>query len=85
VQRLAAQLSPEGQGLAQQGGLTTTEAAPGRVLAIADGIGLVVATKGCPVLVREAQLEGKTASAGPVLIQQLGAKVGDQLGPEPQA
>jgi methionyl-tRNA formyltransferase len=55
------------------------------VLAIADGIGLVVATQGCPVLVREAQLEGKTASAGPVLIQQLGAKVGDQLGPEPQA
>ncbi|MCP9852597.1 methionyl-tRNA formyltransferase [Synechococcus sp. HJ21-Hayes] len=85
VQRLAAQLSPEGQLLAQQGGLTTTEAAPGRVLAIADGIGLVVATQGCPVLVREAQLEGKTASAGPVLIQQLGAKVGDQLGPEPQA
>ena len=85
VQRLTAQLSPEGQLLAQQGDLTTTEAAPGRVLAIADRIGLVVATQGCPVLVREAQLEGKTASAGPVLIQQLGAKVGDQLGPEPQA
>ena len=68
----------------EQAGLTTTEAAPGRVLAIADGIGLVVATQGCPVLVREAQLEGKTASAGPVLIQQLGARVGDYLGPEPQ-
>lgn len=82
VQRLAEQLSPEGQRLAQQGGLTAT---PGRVLAIADRIGLVVATQGCPVLVREAQLEGKTASAGPVLIQQLGARVGDHLGPEPQA
>ena len=84
VQRLAEQLSPEGQLLAKQGGQTTTEVAPGRVLAIADGIGLVVATQGCPVLVREAQLEGKTASAGPVLIQQLGARVGDHLGPEPQ-
>jgi methionyl-tRNA formyltransferase len=84
VQRLAEQLSPEGQRLVEQAGLTTTEAAPGRVLAIADGIGLVVATQGCPVLVREAQLEGKTASAGPVLIQQLGARVGDYLGPEPQ-
>ena len=82
VQRLAEQLSPEGQRLAQRGGLTAT---PGRVLAIADRIGLVVATQGCPVLVREAQLEGKTASAGPVLIQQLGARVGDHLGPEPQA
>jgi methionyl-tRNA formyltransferase len=84
VQRLAEQLSPEGQLLAKQGGQTTTEVAPGRVLAIADGIGLVVATQGCPVLVREAQLEGKTASAGPALIQQLGARVGDHLGPEPQ-
>jgi methionyl-tRNA formyltransferase len=85
VQRLAKQLSPEAAALAEHWGLQTNPAAPGRVLAIANGIGVVVASQGCPVLVREAQLEGKTASAGQVLIQQLGARVGDHLGPVPQA
>jgi methionyl-tRNA formyltransferase len=85
VQRLAEQLSPEAAALAEHWGLQPNPAAPGSVLAIANGIGVVVASQGCPVLVREAQLEGKTASAGQVLIQQLGARVGDHLGPVPQA
>ena len=44
------------------------------------GVGLVVATGGCPVLISEAQLEGKRAAAGEALIQQLGAAVGERLG-----
>lgn len=58
--------------------------APGTVLAVAEGTGLVVATGGCPVLIREAQLEGRRASAGQALLQQLGARAGDRLG-DPQA
>jgi methionyl-tRNA formyltransferase len=50
------------------------------VLEVAADLGLVVATGGCPVLVREAQLEGKRASSGQALLQQLGAKAGDRLG-----
>jgi methionyl-tRNA formyltransferase len=44
------------------------------------GVGMVVASSGCPLLVREAQLEGKAASSGSQLLQQLQAKAGDQLG-----
>jgi methionyl-tRNA formyltransferase len=40
----------------------------------------VLATGGCPLLLRRVQLEGKTACEGQALIQQLGLQVGDQLG-----
>jgi methionyl-tRNA formyltransferase len=78
VARLAEQLTPEAAGLC--GRWQPGEAEPGRVLAEEPGVGLVIATSGCPLLLRRAQLEGKAASAGQALIQQLGAQVGDQLG-----
>ena len=79
VQRLADQLSPEARALVAPPDATPA-AAPGTVLALVPEVGLVVASGGCPLLLREAQLEGKRASAGPVLIQQLGARAGDRLG-----
>jgi methionyl-tRNA formyltransferase len=51
------------------------------VLAVEPGLGLVVASGGCPLLLRRAQLEGKGPSEGQALIQQLGAACGDGLGP----
>ncbi|MFM7754345.1 MAG: methionyl-tRNA formyltransferase, partial [Cyanobium sp.] len=54
--------------------------APGTVLACVQGVGLVVATEGCPLLVRQAQLAGKRASEGQALLQQLQAQAGDRLG-----
>jgi len=79
VQRLREQLSPEGRSLADQwGGPQSRE--PGTVLALADGIGAVVATGGCPVLVRKGQLEGKAAVEGTALLQQLNLRVDDSLG-----
>jgi len=83
VQRLADQLSPEVAPLAERWGLQPGQAPlepPGTVLALAPELGLVVSTSGCPILIREAQLEGKGASAGTQLLQQLGAQVGDRLG-----
>jgi methionyl-tRNA formyltransferase len=55
-------------------------AAPGTVLAHAAGLGLVVATGGCPLLLRTAQLEGRAACSGQSLLQQLQANPGDRLG-----
>jgi methionyl-tRNA formyltransferase len=81
VQRLADQLSPDTAPLLARwapGGATA--ATPGTVLEVAGDLGLVVATGGCPVLLREAQLEGKRASSGQALLQQLGAQAGDRLG-----
>ncbi|MFO7629825.1 MAG: methionyl-tRNA formyltransferase [Prochlorococcaceae cyanobacterium] len=79
VLRLANQLSPAAAELLQrwQG---AQEAPPGSVLAVADGLGLVVATGGCPLLLRAGQLEGKRAAEGQALIQQLQARPGDLLG-----
>jgi len=77
--RLREQLSPEGRSLADQwGGPQSRE--PGTVLALADGIGAVVATGGCPVLVRKGQLEGKAAIEGTALLQQLNLRGGESLG-----
>ena len=53
---------------------------PGTLLALAEGVGAVVATGGCPVLVRKGQLEGKAAVEGTGLLQQLNLRVGDSLG-----
>ena len=90
VRRLAEKLSPEGARLAQRWGLPGPGAAPpaeaapaapgGTVLAIEPGVGLVVASGGCPLLVRQARLEGKAAAAGTALIQQMGCRPGDRLG-----
>jgi methionyl-tRNA formyltransferase len=78
VERLAAELSPEAVALgARWRGQT---AAPGTVLAVEPGVGLVIASSGCPLLLRQAQLAGKAATAGQGLVQQLGAKAGDRLG-----
>ena len=91
VQRLADQLSPEAAKLAQRWGLPpgSTPAAeapaPGTVLELVPGVGLVVASSGCPLLLREAQLEGKKAAEGTALLQQLQARPGDQLGDGAQA
>lgn len=78
VARLAEQLSPEAARLC--GRWQPGEAEPGRVLALEPAVGLVVATSGCPLLIRRAQLEGKAASEGQALIQQLGASPGDHIG-----
>jgi methionyl-tRNA formyltransferase len=88
VRRLADQLSPEAAELSLRWGAAPGpdgpagehSAAPGTVLAVAAGVGLVVATGGCPLLLRSSQLEGKGPVEGAGLIQQLGAAVGDRLG-----
>ena len=68
VQRLADQLSPEA---AELSGRSWSAAKPGSVLEAVKGVGLVIATSGCPLLLRRAQLEGKSPSSGDALIQQL--------------
>ena len=95
VARLASQLSPEARyllaepavfskGLLSEGalskGVLSATAAPGTVLALAADAGLVVGTAGCPLLVRAAQLEGKSPAQGQSLLQQLGCSAGDQFG-----
>jgi len=94
VQRLADQLSPEAAELLrhdpaiQAACAAATKGAgdgrpgpePGTVLAVAKELGLVVASAGCPLLLRSAQLEGKGVVSGQALLQQLGAQPGDRLG-----
>lgn len=93
VRRLRNQLSPEVAPLADRWGLvadgsSTSDPAgvakpqPGQILALEPGLGLVVATGGCPVLIRAGQLEGKGATAGQALVQQLDAEPGQNFGPE---
>jgi len=53
---------------------------PGTVLAIEPGVGLVIATGACPLLLRSGQLEGKASATGQSLIQQLAASPGQQFG-----
>ena len=78
VERLAAQLSPEAVALGAR--WRGQASAPGTVLAVEPGVGLVIATGGCPLLLRQAQLAGKAAAEGQTLIQQLGSQPGDALG-----
>jgi methionyl-tRNA formyltransferase len=85
VTRLADQLSPEAAALVGRWGQAPDDgpplsSSPGEVLAVVEGLGMVVATGGCPLLIRAAQLEGKAVSRGTSLVQQLGARVGDRLG-----
>ena len=78
ISRLQDQLSSEARSLV---GRWDTGAHPaGSILQCIDDLGLVVSSSGCPLLIREAQLEGKSRSTAPALIQQLGAHAGDQLG-----
>jgi methionyl-tRNA formyltransferase len=79
VARLASQLSPEARCLLAEPGVLSAAAAPGTVLALAADAGLVVGTAGCPLLVRAAQLEGKSPAQGQSLLQQLECKPGDRL------
>jgi len=81
VSRLADQLTPVGAALAARlGGGATPAAAPGTVLELVEGEGLVLASGGCPVLLRQAQLPGRRASEGQALIQQLGLVPGQRIG-----
>jgi methionyl-tRNA formyltransferase len=96
---LAAQLSPDGARLAAIWGgaheptaaatttsastASATTAAPGTVLAAESGVGLVVASGGGPLLVREGRLEGRGSVSGTALIQQWGGAIGDRLGGDP--
>ena len=78
IERLAAQLSPEAQALV---GRWPTGGHPGGVvLDQIQDVGVVVSSAGCPVLIREAQLEGKARSQGQALVQQLAAASGQRLG-----
>jgi len=90
-------LSPEARPLAERWGLAIADGptptdqpadpasapSPGTVLAVESGLGLVVATGGCPLLIRSAQREGKAPATGQTLIQQLGIKPGERLGEGP--
>ena len=60
-----------------------SEVEPGTVLAIEPAVGLVVATGGCPLLLRQARLEGKGTVEGTALIQQWGGCLGERLGEAP--
>jgi methionyl-tRNA formyltransferase len=84
VRQLADQLSPEGRHLAERWGSAAPPpgrgaAPPGTVLEQVKNVGLVLASAGCPLLLRAAQLEGKPAAEGERLIQQLKAEPGDLL------
>ena len=78
IERLQEQLTPEAAGLINR--WPTGAHKPGMVLAAVQHLGLVVSSAGCPLLIREAQLEGKARSSGQTLVQQLKATEGSQLG-----
>ena len=78
IERLMDQLSPEATALI--GSWPTGKYEPGRVLAVVQDLGIVVSSSGCPLLIREAQLEGKSRSRGQTLVQQMQSEVGTQLG-----
>ena len=78
IERLRSQLSVEAQKLI---GRWPTGGNPGgTVLASIQNLGLVVSTSGCPLLIREAQLEGKARSRGQALVQQLAGAEHQRLG-----
>ncbi|MCT0205761.1 methionyl-tRNA formyltransferase [Synechococcus sp. CS-602] len=83
VARLVDQLSSPAAQLAQawdnRDSSSRLSEQPGTALEVVPSLGLVVSTGGCPLLIREAQLEGKAPAQGQALIQQLGAKAGDRL------
>jgi len=68
VERLSAELSPEVAELTKR---QWPQECPGAVIERIPGLGVVFATGGCPLLLRSAQLEGKSAASGANLLQQL--------------
>lgn len=78
IERLKNQLSAEARKLVGQ--WPTGEDPPGTILGVIEDLGLVVSSSGCPLLIREAQLEGKARSTASVLLQQLKATPGDRIG-----
>lgn len=77
IERLRPSLSDDAKALL--GRWTTGQHEPGEILDV-NAAGVVVSSSGCPLLIREAQLEGKSRSDGKVLCQQLNANTGDQMG-----
>ena len=80
IERLKPELSAEAQNLLNR--WPTGEHSGGQVLALVQDLGLVVSSAGCPLLIREAQLEGKGRCSGQALVQQLADAEGDCLGLE---
>ena len=80
IERLADALSNDARSLV--GRWSTGAHSPGQILHCSAS-GLVVSTSGCPILIREAQLESKARSNGQSLIQQLQAVPGDVIGQAP--
>jgi methionyl-tRNA formyltransferase len=82
LERFRGDLTPEAADL-----LTDVQAwpegEPGELVALPEAGGVVVATGEGPLLVREAQLEGKGPCRGTALVQQLKAQLGDHLGGDP--
>jgi methionyl-tRNA formyltransferase len=77
IARLNDEISEEARSLV--GRWPTGEDPAGTVLGCIPNVGIVVSTSGCPMLIREAQLEGKGRSRAQGLVQQLAASVGDLL------
>ena len=50
------------------------------MLDVIENLGFVVSSSGCPLLVKEAQIEGKRRSSEGILAQQMSAALGDLLG-----
>jgi methionyl-tRNA formyltransferase len=75
--------SPGSGSSSSPGSSSSSGSSPGTVLAVESGLGLVVATGGCPVLIRSAQLEGKAPASGQTLIQQLGMAAGERFDATP--
>ncbi|QNJ25851.1 methionyl-tRNA formyltransferase [Synechococcus sp. SYN20] len=85
IKRLSADLSHEAAELTKQWGLEPgaeidSSLSPGQILEVVTDLGVIVATRGCPLLIREAQIEGKKRASGKQLLQQLQINNGDQFG-----
>ena len=78
IERLKHQLSPQAADLVGRWGTGSHE--PGTVLDVIENLGFVVSSSGCPLLVKEAQIEGKRRSSEGVLAQQMNSAIGDLLG-----
>ena len=83
IERLQQHLTPEAAALVGRWGTGTDQ--PGTILGVINELGIVVSSSGCPLLIREGQLEGKARRGGQTLIQQLGASIGDRLGSADQS
>ena len=78
IERLKNQLSDQAAELV--GHWKTGEHEPGKILDVIDNIGFVVSSSGCPLLIKEAQIEGRRCSSKATLAQQMSTAIGDYLG-----